>query len=133
VVRRDGGELRYLLLRSYRHWDFPKGGVEPGETPFVAALREVAEETTLGGLRFPWGEAYRETAPYGSNKVARYYVAEAPPAAVVHLPVSPELGRPEHHEFRWATYDEATRLVRERVRAILDWAQAIVVTAGGSK
>jgi bis(5'-nucleosidyl)-tetraphosphatase len=130
VVRRDGAGPRYLLLRAYRHWDFPKGGVDPGETPLVAALREVAEETTLAGLRFPWGELYRETAPYGANKVARYYLAEAPPEPRVSLPVSPELGRPEHHEFRWVTYSDARALVRDRVRDVLDWAQRVVAPAG---
>ena len=31
-----------LMLRAYHHWDFPKGMVEDGETPFDAALREIA-------------------------------------------------------------------------------------------
>ncbi len=47
VVRLAQRKLRYLLLRAYRNWDFPKGLVEPGEDPIDAALREVREETTL--------------------------------------------------------------------------------------
>ena len=31
-VALDDGEPRYLLLRAYRYWDFPKGVVEPGES-----------------------------------------------------------------------------------------------------
>lgn len=31
------------------HWDIPKGGTDPGESPLDTALRETAEET---GLRF---------------------------------------------------------------------------------
>ncbi|HXT52684.1 MAG TPA: NUDIX domain-containing protein [Thermoanaerobaculia bacterium] len=127
IVRRDGGEPRYLLLRAFRYWDFPKGGIAPGEEPLAAALREVEEETTLTAVRFPWGEAYRETPPYAGNKVARYYVAEpAAGAGEVRLPVSPELGRPEHHEFRWLPYEQARALLGERLQPILDWAHALV-------
>ena len=45
VVRPDGDEWLFLLLRAFRYWDFPKGMMEPGETPMQAALREVKEET----------------------------------------------------------------------------------------
>ncbi len=129
VVRTDRDGPRYLLLRAYRYWDFPKGEVEVGEDPVVAARREVREETTLADLRFRWGHDYRETDPYGRGKVARYYLAEAPGGAVT-LPVNPELGRPEHHEHRWATYEEARRLLSLRVRPVLDWAQRRVTGDG---
>ena len=33
-----------------RVWGLPKGGVEPGETPAQAALREIAEETGQSGV-----------------------------------------------------------------------------------
>jgi len=41
----------------------------------------------------------------------------------VTLPVSPELGRPEHHEFRWTGWDEARALLPARLLPILDWAR----------
>ena len=40
-VRRDPEGWRVLVLRCYGNWDFPKGMVEDGETPFAAALREI--------------------------------------------------------------------------------------------
>lgn len=125
VVRWFEEGPRYLLLRAYRYWDFPKGEVAPGEDPLRAARREVREETTLDDLRLRWGEVYRETAPYRGGKVARYYLAESR-GAQVRLPVSPELGRPEHHEFRWLAYPAARERLAERVRPILDWAHALV-------
>jgi bis(5'-nucleosidyl)-tetraphosphatase len=124
VVRRGDGGPRVLLLRVYNYWDFPKGEIEPGEEALAAAVREVEEETTLVGLRFPWGEVYRETPPYSGGKVARYYLAESP-SGDVRLPVVPALGRAEHHEFRWLSHAEARERLGERLRPILDWADAI--------
>lgn len=115
---------RYLLLRAYRYWDFPKGVVEPGESPLRAAQREVAEETGLTRLRFTWGEQYRQTPPYAHGKVARYYLARADADEEVVLPVNPLLGRPEHHEARWVDYATARRLLGPRLRPVLDWARA---------
>lgn len=111
----------FLMLRAYRNWDFPKGLVEPGEQPFDAAIREVEEETLIRDLRFEWGDAYIETAPYSHKKVARYYVAETPTEAVT-LPVRPELGRAEHNESRWVTFEQGLALCSPRLDPILRWA-----------
>lgn len=123
IVRRRDGCWTYLLLRAYQHWDFPKGLVEAGESPLEAACREVTEETTLSELNFRWGHAYVETGPYWKNKVARYYLAEAPEGEVA-LPFVAELGRPEHEEFRWVSRADAETLVRPRVARVLAWADA---------
>ncbi|MEK6748595.1 MAG: bis(5'-nucleosyl)-tetraphosphatase [Pseudomonadota bacterium] len=130
VVRREDGEWKYLLLRAYQHWDFPKGMVEPGEDPLAAAQREVTEETTLFNLDFYWGYDFRETPPYGRGKIARYYLASTTTAAI-ELPISLELGHPEHEEFRWVNYTQGLDLVSERVKPILEWAQGLVSAAMG--
>ena len=125
LLRRGDAGWRCLLLRCYRNWDFPKGLVEEGEEPWAAAVREVAEETGLTALSFPYGEDCRDTEPYAHGKIARYYLAEAP-SGEVHLPVSAELGRPEHHEFRWANWEEARGLLPARLLPILEWARGRV-------
>jgi len=109
------------LLRAYRNWDFPKGLVEPGEQPREAAIREVHEETLIDQLQFSWGDGYRETAPYSHNKIARYYIARTSTEAVT-LPVRPELGRPEHNEWRWVTFEEGLALCSPRLDPIMRWA-----------
>ena len=121
TVRPEGNEWRYLLLRAYQYWDFPKGRQESGETPLEAARREVREETGIIDLRFSWGEDYTETGPYARGKVARYYLAETRTEAVV-LGIAPELGTPEHHEWRWVDEATAYRLAAPRVKQVLDWA-----------
>lgn len=124
-MRRGPEGWRFLLLRAYRNWDFPKGRVEPGEDPLEAARREVAEETGIRDLKFAWGLLFAETPRYGANKIARYYIAETS-RAEVSLPVSEELGRPEHHEWRWVSYREALALTGARVAPIVRWAGAIL-------
>jgi 8-oxo-dGTP pyrophosphatase MutT (NUDIX family) len=122
VFRRTERGVRLLVLRAYRNWDFPKGRIEPGESELEAAKREVAEEAGLAALDFPFGEEYCETLPYALGKVARYYLAETDEAAI-ELPVSPELGRPEHHEWRWVSFEEAEELLPPRLARVLDWAR----------
>ena len=125
MLRRIDGQWHCLLLRAYRNWDFPKGMVDAGEEPLHAALREVEEESGLTELVMPWGTGYRETEPYARGKVARYYVAESPKGRAV-LPISPELGRPEHHEYRWVTLDAAQQLVPPRLKAVLSWVHTLI-------
>ena len=125
LVRPAGASWHYLLLRVYRTWDFPKGGLEPGETPIQAATREVKEETGLTDLEFRWGEVYCDTAPYSAGKIARYFLAVSP-MQEVHLPVNHELRRPEHHEFRWVDHTDARRLLPPRLQPILAWAHKLV-------
>ncbi|MCP1727987.1 8-oxo-dGTP pyrophosphatase MutT (NUDIX family) [Natronospira proteinivora] len=120
IIRETDAGRRYLLLRAWNHWDFPKGKVEEGETPLEAAIREVEEETTITELDFHWGEQYRETGPYNRGKIARYYLARTA-TEKVDLPVVPELGCPEHNEYRWVTLEEAWDLSSPRVRQILRW------------
>jgi 8-oxo-dGTP pyrophosphatase MutT (NUDIX family) len=121
VVRSGPTGWLFLLLRAYSNWDFPKGVVEPGEDPLAAARREVREETLIEDLRFTWGEEYRETGPYSNNKIARYYVAQTRTEDVT-LPVSLELGRPEHNEARWLNLAGALALTSPRVTPIVKWA-----------
>ena len=125
IVRTDGATTHFLLLRAFRHWDFPKGMIEDGESPIEAAIREVEEETELGDLCFGWGKEYIETGPYNRGKVARYYLARTRSHEIT-LPVNPEIGRPEHSEFRWVDYREALRLTSPRVRDVVQWAAALL-------
>ncbi len=125
VVNVSQPVARFLLLRAYKNWDFPKGLVEAGELPIDAALREVREETTLDNLSFEWGLNFMETGPYNKGKISRYYVARSGETAV-RLPVNPELGMPEHHEARWLPFDRALKLMTPRLEPVLRWAHAVI-------
>lgn len=123
VVRRDQDEWKFLLLRAFTHWDFPKGLIEPNEDARLAATREAREEANLSDLHFRWGDDVVDTGPYRANKIARYFLAETATVEIV-LPANPDIGRPEHHEGRWVTLAEARELVSRRLVPVLEWAEA---------
>jgi 8-oxo-dGTP pyrophosphatase MutT (NUDIX family) len=127
VARKTDAGWLTLMLRAFHHWDFPKGIRERGEEPMQAAIREVGEETGVTELSFDWGDRYFETGPYSRGKIARYFIATTTQESVV-MGISPETGEPEHHEWRWVTFDEAFDLGAPRVRSIVQWARQIIGT-----
>ena len=127
LARRTDDGWVTLMLRAFHHWDFPKGIRERGEEPMEAAVREVGEETGVTDLSFDWGDRFFETGPYSRGKVARYFIA-ATGQKDVEMGISPETGEPEHHEWRWVTFDEAYDLGSPRVRSIVQWGRQIIGT-----
>jgi len=121
VVRKIESQWLFLILRCYRNWDFPKGGLDADESFIDAAIRETEEETSITDLSFNWGDSYCDTAIYANGKVARYFIAQTEQSEIT-LPINPELGKAEHDEYQWATLDEARNVMPPRLQPILDWA-----------
>lgn len=121
VVRRDTHQV--LMMRAYNYWDFPKGKIELGERVLEAAVRETAEEAGIRDLNFLWGRAHAQTEPYGAMKKVSYYFLAETRSIRIHMQINPELGKPEHDEYRWVTFTEAKKLAVPRVKKILEWAE----------
>jgi 8-oxo-dGTP pyrophosphatase MutT (NUDIX family) len=47
VILNPDRELLLCHVTGQNHWDLPKGGIDPGESPLEAALRETREESGL--------------------------------------------------------------------------------------
>ena len=133
VFRLERGKPRYLLIRdSYRNWGFPKGHLEPGEEPAVAAVREVAEETGLRSLlmrglidTIDWDFRFRGQA---IHKVCHFFLMESRRSRT----------SPQRAEgitaCRWMSFDEAQRQISYRnARDVLRRAHSMVSEATGSR
>ena len=121
AINQDNAPI-FLLLRAYRNWDFPKGGADEGETPLETAKREMTEETGITQFDLQWGNISMDTEIYSEDKVATYYLARVEKQDL-SLPISEELGKPEHDEYRWVTFEEAHALLPQRLHRILEWAK----------
>lgn len=80
VFTRQGGEIRYLIIRHLGgHCGFPKGHMEAGETEEQTAIREIREEV---GLRVSLIDGFRAEDTYllhgkpGVEKQVVYFLAE---------------------------------------------------------
>ena len=98
----------------------------PAKTPSRRPCARRHEEAGLTDLAFEWGTEFVETEPYARNKIARYYLARTHMERVI-LKVNPELGRPEHHEYRWVDLTEAFALTVPRLQRVIAWAASRVI------
>jgi 8-oxo-dGTP diphosphatase len=121
VVR--GGNVLLVHRPAYGDWSFPKGKLEAGESWEAGALREVEEETGLECELGPEVGRTRYDVEQGPKEV-RYYRM---------TPRGEARARNEVDELRWATPDEARRLLSyERDRDLLD-AVGAPAPAGGQR
>jgi 8-oxo-dGTP pyrophosphatase MutT (NUDIX family) len=124
VFHREEAGCRFLLLLSRLTkrplWEFPKGGVDSGETLQQAALRELQEETGMADADirlipgFEHREEYRFTSGKGDGKVlvrkeVTYFLAEAARTDV-------RLSAHEASQFVWLPLDEALRKLKYKAR-----------------
>jgi 8-oxo-dGTP pyrophosphatase MutT (NUDIX family) len=107
VVFRDGPNGReYLLLLNAGRWDFPKGGVEKGESELQTVLREVKEETGLKSFAIVPG--FRRVIEYfyrrDSKNVHKQVVYLLAKTSEDKVSISFE-----HQGYAWYAYREAVK------------------------
>ncbi len=123
LFRDSRDEREYLLLKSRPgDWEFPKGGVEPGEELQQTAIREVREEAGIDDFRLIDG--FRDDYSYvfqanGTTiyKTVHLFIAKS-------FETSAELSK-EHRDLQWRDYEQAINtLTQDGPREILRDAHA---------
>ena len=81
VFRKDKEPIYLLLHYEAKHWDFPKGNIEAGETDIDTVKREIEEETGIKDIEIVNG--FKEKIQYyfkfkGDliNKTVIFYIAK---------------------------------------------------------
>jgi len=95
----------FLLVTSRKgNWIFPKGVVEPGETPEDTALKEVEEEAGLRGRVLP-----TPLGSYGDRK--SWTECEVVMFLFEYAEESPSWGEAGSRARRWCGFEEASSLL----------------------
>ena len=98
---------RFLLLDYGKHWDYPKGHLEQGETAWQAAVRELREETGIRQVdrvnRFQrhMHYAFHSKKKGDVAKTVTYFLGQTR-AETVKL-------SDEHEDYAWLSYEKALR------------------------
>jgi 8-oxo-dGTP pyrophosphatase MutT (NUDIX family) len=119
VVRLEDKYPKYLLVRSSTDpsiWIFPKGHIKPGESPEMAALREVREEAGIKAEIISSLCESNFTKEVEKVRVA-YFVMRYRASGYAH----------EDREVKWCSYEEAAAtLLFEDARKVLKKAKKIL-------
>lgn len=95
---------RVLMVRTRKGWSFPKGHMEPGETPVQTARREVWEET---GIEAEIDSGFSRTVPSilpGDKRTVTFFLGHSPKGCPPPIPH-------EVPDARWFSLTDATELI----------------------
>ena len=120
------GEPEFCLITSFRggRWGFPKGIIDPGETPVETALKEAEEEAGLHGRieGAPLGEY--EYSKWGTELVVTVYLMRVTAA-------DDDWEEAQVRKRRWCGADEARAAIgRGEIGRMLDAARERIAHAG---
>jgi putative (di)nucleoside polyphosphate hydrolase len=132
IIREGDRILMCERIEPEGIWQFPQGGVDPGETHVEALWRELGEELGLRAPREALAIVARGPAvPYDfpddyDAPIARHYRGQMQTLFVLDFSGSDQEFRldahhePEFRSFRWVTVEQAVDLIWDFKRPVLE-------------
>lgn len=122
LLFREAPEKSFLLVRSGRRWDVPKGHIERGETEQQAALRELREETGIlpeqvrldPAFRFQTGLKFK-AAYLGGQFVDKTYIV-----FVGYVGDIGEIALTEHDHYQWFAWNPPHHIQKFLIDPLLE-------------
>ena len=109
---------RFLLLDYGKHWDYPKGHLEDGETAWQAAVRELREET--GIRQVDRVNRFQRNMHYAFDSKKKGRVAKTVTYFLGRTRVEDIELSDEHVGYAWLAYEKALRrLTHDNARDLL--------------
>lgn len=136
-VHQEGAARRFLLVQHCKghtfregagdgHWAFPKGHADENEQGIATAVRELQEETGIGGVDVIDSVLFHEEYTFIQNnervfKRVTYFIGFVQDTEVI-------IQQNEIQDYRWVSYEEAIDLMTfEEGRDVLRRAQKYLV------
>lgn len=125
VVVTDGDHVLLAHVTAQPHWDLPKGGIDAGESPVQAAVRELREETSLRA--HPQDLKHMGRFTYSNHKdleLFEWRVKQMPPADQLYCTskfqhVKTKQWLPEMDDFAVVTWEQAHAMTNSNLDRVL--------------
>ncbi len=114
-------------------WQMPQGGIDPGEDPYAAALRELAEETGVTSVEklaeapdwycydLPVDSSRRSwRGRYKGQRQRWFALRHTGPESEINVVAPPGGFKPEFESWRWARMDELAALIIPFKRSVYE-------------
>lgn len=108
VYRKEGDEIKFLLLKYPSYWGFVKGNIEEKESVKETVIRELEEETGIkdGILIDGFKEENKYTYKREGKLVFKIVIFLLLETKTEEIKISFE-----HEDFKWCEFEEALKLV----------------------
>ena len=137
VLNRDGKvwvgkRIKHPGTDTDRFWQMPQGGIDEGEDPKAAALRELYEETGIKSVEplgetpewlhydFPEGVKRKIAERYRGQKQMWYVYRFTGQDSEIQINPPPDGHKAEFDQWRWVDMDELPDLVVEFKRDVYE-------------